>query len=173
MGTTPATPGTTFASDSAVGAVALSNPNNAAQDDGTSVTWVLLLGQLGFYLKATAHQFAIPLDSTITGVRVGVKKSSALSSMSDLSLRLVKGGTIQGNDKATATFWPTSAAFEYYGSDTDMWGLTLTPTEVNAADFGVVVAPTAALAATASVDYMTMEVSYLGSNRPGACGWWH
>jgi hypothetical protein len=130
---------------------------------------VLLLGQGGHYLRATNHLFEVPLDAKIVGVQVGVKKGSTLANATtDLSVRLVKGGTVQGDEKGGATFWPTNPDWEFYGSLTDLWGLALTPADVNASNFGVSIAPNAALAATARVDYLTITIAYLGSNGCGA-----
>lgn len=170
MGTIPARTGNTFVDDSLIGAVGLSNPDNAKLEDGTYVTWILLLGQGGHYLKATDHLTGFPKDSTPTGFLVSIKKSSTLgSAVDDLSVRLVVNGTIQGNDKASATTWPTSDAWIDYGSLTDLWGLSFTQpqwaTYLNQSDFGVAVAPHAALAATAQVDSLTISIGYSSSNR--------
>lgn len=56
----------------------------------------------------------------------------------DSHVRLVKGGTVTGNDYAiTGTPWPLSATSQSYGSSNDLWGATLTPADVNASNFGV------------------------------------
>jgi hypothetical protein len=159
--------GQTFSEDSLLGTIGLSSAGNAAQDDGNYVTWVLLLGQGGRYLKATGHQLSVPPDATITGVQVRVKRGATVSlSMTDLSVRLVKGGAIQGSELADASNWPTTPAYASYGGNGQMWGLTLTPADVNASNFGAAIAPSAALAATAQVDCLDISVWYTGSNRP-------
>lgn len=163
--------GLTFADDGLLGVVSVSNPQNAAQEDGSYVTWVLLLGQLGHYLKSTGYQFAVPLDASITGVQVRVKRGATVSlGATDASLRLVKAGTIQGTDLLDASAWPTTPAFGTYGGEGQMWGLTLTAAEANASDFGAAIAPSAALASTAQVDCVDIAIYYQGSNRPGNIG---
>ena len=163
--------GLTFASDSTLGVVAITNPANASASDNAYATAILLGTQTTQYLKATNFQFAIPTDATVTGVTVSIERSSTVgSTTNDNSVKLVKGGTISGNDKATGTSWPTSDGTATYGSSTDLWGLTLTPSDINASTFGVVVSAITTLAATAQIDYISITIDYSGSNL--ARGYW-
>jgi hypothetical protein len=43
-----------------------------------------------------------------------------------------------GDNKASGTAWATTDTYSNYGGSTDMWGTTLTPAQVNASNFGVV-----------------------------------
>lgn len=171
MGTHGPISGATFAEDASVGTISLSNPTNAQVSDDSRVTWVLLLGQLGRYLKATNFGFTIPLDATILGIQVEIEQSATVSvSMIDNSVKLVKGGTIGGTDKGTGTSWPTSDAYASYGSASDLWGQTWTPADINASNFGVAISPNCQIAATAQIDHVRITVTYQGSNRPGELG---
>lgn len=168
MGTLGPNAGGTFASDSTVGAIAITNPSNAGASDNSYATSVLLLGQITNYLKVTNFNFSIPLDATITGVTVSIEKSTTLStSITDSSVKLVKVGTISGNDKASASQWGTSDAVSTYGSNADLWGLTLTPSDINNSGFGVCISAVAGLGATAQIDFVSITIDYLGSNRSG------
>ena len=168
MGTLGPNSGATFADDATVGTITLTSPANAAASDDARVTAVLLGLQVAHYLKATNFGFALPLDATITGVTVDVERSSSVGTTTvDNSVKLVKGGTISGTEKASATTWPTSDAYATYGSATDLWGLTLTPTDINASGFGMAISATTTLAATASIDHVRITVDYSGSNRSG------
>ena len=60
------------------------------------------------------------------------------SSIKFNSVKLIKGGVIDGNEKATGAF-TTSDAYYSFGGETDLWGLSFTPDDINASDFGVVV----------------------------------
>lgn len=61
----------------------------------------------------------------------------------DTTVRLVKAGTVVGDNKAaTTTQWPNAAAVATYGSATDLWGTTWTAAEVNASNFGFVLSAT-------------------------------
>jgi hypothetical protein len=54
------------------------------------------------------------------------------------SVRLVKGGVISGDNKATGSI-TTSDAYYSFGGAADKWGLSLTESDVEASNFGVVV----------------------------------
>lgn len=168
MGTLGPNPGGTFVSDATLGVVSITNPANAVASDNSYATAILLLSQISNYLKVTNFGFTIPTDATITGVTVAIERSSTvLNGTHDDSIKLVKGGTISGNEKATATQWPTSDGVATYGSATDLWGLTLTPADINASTFGVAISAIADLASTAQVDYVSITIDYTGSGRSG------
>lgn len=54
------------------------------------------------------------------------------------SIRLVKGGTIQGDDKSTGAEIPGTDTYISYGASDNLWGLEWGDTDINANDFGVV-----------------------------------
>lgn len=158
--------GGTFATDSALGAVDWTTASNAGVSDNAYATSGLLLGQLSRYLKATNFNFNIPADATVRGITLSLEHSTnTLNATHDNSVRLVKGGTISGDDKASASLWPTTDATATYGSATDLWGLSWTPSDINSSDFGVVASAIADLAGTAQIDHVQLTVDYLGSNR--------
>lgn len=161
--------GATFVDDATLGTISLANPGNALASDNSYVTWVLLLGQLGHYLKVTGFGLTIPADSVILGIQVDIEKSTTVgTSMTDQSVKIVQGGVIGGTELASASQWGTSDAYATYGSATALWGLTWTPADVNLSTFGVAIAPTCGLAATAQVDHVRVTVSYQGNNRPSS-----
>lgn len=163
--------GATFADDGTVGTISLANATNAIVSDNIYVTWVLLLAQLGHYLKATNFSFTVPPDATIQGIVVEVEKSTTVgTSITDQSVKIIKGGVISGTEQASAAQWPTSDAYTTYGSSTDLWGLSWTPADINGSTFGVAIAPNCGLAATAQVDHIRISVSWAGSNRPSSLG---
>lgn len=56
------------------------------------------------------------------------------------SIKIVKGGTIVGTDKAnTGTELNTTDTYVSYGGSSDLWGTTWTPSDINASNFGVAV----------------------------------
>lgn len=169
MGTLGPNSSGTIVDDATIGTISITNVTNAAASDNLYATIVMLLSQVGHYIKATNFGFAIPTDATITGVTVEVEKSStALAALEDNSIKLVKTGAITGNEKAVAGAWPTSDAYSTYGSSSDLWGLALTPADINASTFGVAVSAKASLlAGTAQIDHIRITVDYTGSNKPG------
>jgi len=62
--------------------------------------------------------------------------------LTDYDVKLVKGGTVQGNNKATGTELTTTDTIISYGGSSDLWGVSLTPTDINSSNFGLVFAAT-------------------------------
>src|SRR3990167_7055062 len=57
--------------------------------------------------------------------------------VTDTSVKLVVGGVIAGDSKHAGTSLDTSDTYRVYGGASDTWGNVLTPTDINAIDFGV------------------------------------
>lgn len=132
----------TGSNDNSYGTLAWSNPTNVSARDEVYVTRTLSGLASTNYLKALDYGMAIPSGALILGIKVGVKKyrtgGSAGAARDDV-VRLVKGGTVVGNNYAdTGTNWATTDDTYAYGGAGDLWGTTWTDTELNAADFGVV-----------------------------------
>jgi len=89
-------------------------------------------------LKASTYGFLIPTGATIDGVEVRVRwQQQSATQPFDKVVRLEKSGG-SGDNKATETNLPTSTwETRTYGGAADLWGLTLTPAEVNDSAFGV------------------------------------
>lgn len=78
----------------------------------------------------------------------------------DSSVKLVKAGSVAGNNYADATVqWPSADAVKSYGGANDMWGTTLTPADVNDPAFGVAVSAVVT-AGQARVDAVRVTVHY-------------
>lgn len=168
MGTFGPQNGSSFAVDGSVGGITVLTPENAASSNDAYATCGLLLGQISNYLKATNFGFSVPTDATISGITVKVERNAtSTNAIADNSVRIIKGGVISGDNKASASTWSSADAVATYGSSTDTWGLSWTPTDVNASDFGAVIAAEAALAATVNIDHITITVDYTGSNKSG------
>lgn len=139
----------------------------AAGTTVTSVTSAFGSGDLvtSQILKLTNFGFSIPTAANIEGVKVTVERKSTtvignVNLVYDVTAQLVKGGTIQGNNYAiTGTAWPSSDAQANYGGTSDNWGLTLTPTDVNASNFGFAFQVDSTLG-TANVDNVIVTVYY-------------
>ena len=115
------------------------------------------------YLKATGYGFAVPVGATVEGIVVSVRHlASASTFVFDAAVKLVKAGAIGSTDKAdTTNQWANTPATITYGSSTDLWGDTWTPSDVNDATFGVAfAAQTIGGSRTANVDHITVTVYY-------------
>lgn len=145
------------------------NPGNATTSNNSKATRALTSGGgPSQYLKVTGFGFAIPANAEVDGIVVEIEKmtssTSSGSSCQDNSVKLVKGGTVVGDEHANAGVnWSTSDTFVSYGSlDGDNWGAGPSVADVNAADFGVAISAlnSGATSRTCSVDSVRITVRY-------------
>ena len=168
----PNSPGT-MADDATVGTVAWTTPDNAKVSDNiytTAVMTVNVNNHPSHYLVATNFGFSIPTGATINGILVEFERYKNAGGITDNIVKLVKGGVISGNDKANtlADAWGAGSGNERYdpypssGASTDLWGLTLTPSDINASNFGVAISAeyTGGTTGTALVDHIRITVYY-------------
>lgn len=149
----------TMADDATVGDTVWTNPDNAKVSDNVYATVILAAAERSHYLKATNFSFSIPVGATIDGVVVENECKNTSGSNGWDIVKLVKGGVIGGTNHR-----PTMTATEAYvstGSSSDLWGLTLSPTDVNASDFGVVFQDDGPGGGTTiSVDHIRITITY-------------
>ena len=134
--------GNIFANDDTVGTIPWNSPNNARRSDNDYAYLAISPNLKSNYLKATDFGFRIPNGAIINGIRVDVEKMAEYhywGGLQDNSVKIVKGGTIQGDDKALTDYWETSDTYVAYGSSTDLWGVAWTAEDINASNFGFVV----------------------------------
>jgi len=98
-------------------------------------------GNTSNYLKITNFSFStIPGGATITGIKAEVLRSGVASKIVDGSIKIIKGGVIQGSEHALGGAWPSPAAYATYGGNGDTWSTYFIQTDINAnANFGVAV----------------------------------
>ncbi len=160
-----------MANDTAVGTYTWGSPDNSKVSDNTysSVSWSLTGIFYTYYLKATNFGFAIPSGATINGVTVSIERKASHSASSrrvnDSIIKLVKGGTVSGDNKSAGAQWPTTEATDTFGGASDLWGLTLTDTDVNDSTFGVVLSaqilkPVGKGLSSGSVDFISITITY-------------
>jgi hypothetical protein len=149
----------TGADDASIGTSTWNNPGNiTAADSVVTTAGFPGIGAISHYLRASNFGFAIPGTATITGISVDIWRTCG-GVVHDNAVKLVKGGVISGNDKSTATNW-NGQGLVTYGSQGDLWGLTLTPTDVNDSTFGFALSGVAGNLNTANVDYIKITVYY-------------
>lgn len=118
------------------------SPGNvtASDDARASVAFGPSTGD-SHYLVASNFGFAIPSGSRIDGIKLEIERSqSGAAAVKDKSVGLGKSTSVgpTSTDKAdTSTTWPLagSEAVASYGGASDLWGLSWTTTEINAASF--------------------------------------
>jgi hypothetical protein len=159
--------GASGADDASIGTVGWSNVSNAGSSNDQYATVGLGVNKTSHYIRGTNYGFTIPAGANIDGVVVGVeRKSSSTPGTHDASCRLYTGSFV-GSERATATAWPTTDAYEDHGGPTDVWGVALTDAIVNASTFGFGIAVFGSLI-TASIDHARITVYYTVAPAGGA-----
>lgn len=93
---------------------------------------------MSHWLRTTTYGFSIPTGAVIDGIKVRFeKRAQTVSTVKDWDVKIVKAGSEQGTDKGSSAYWLTSDTYVVYGGTTDLWGLTWTPAQINASNFGV------------------------------------
>lgn len=181
----------TGADDATVGSRAWTNPTRIQVSDNSYATWVgnkTDVSVVSHYLKATNFGFAIPAGVTVTGIKVEFERfltsfevglcDTPAASYEDSTVKLVLSGVISGNNHAGDNGWDDIERFDAYGGQNNLWGATITVSDVNASTSGVVISTlhsgctdgTKSARYVGSVDSVRMTVYYTtgggGANRP-------
>lgn len=142
---------------------AWTNPGNITLDDGSVANASLSASDdWSPYLKGTNFGFTIPTDSTIRGIKLDINRKNNGFPAIDETIKLVKGGTVVGDNKASATSYPASLTVQSYGGTDDLWGTTWTYSDINSSGFGAVLSFTqnGMSSASAAVDSYKITVYY-------------
>lgn len=161
----------TFTNDAYAGTIAFINPGFAQLSDANrSSAGVTISNPSGTsnYLKATGFSFSIPPGSNICGVYAEIQKNAVgtdqYTYVTDEEVKLVKGGVIVGDNAALQGKWPATESYFTYGTTNDMWSTTLTPADVNAPDFGIIISVnikgTPASLPAALINHIRMYIYY-------------
>lgn len=148
------------------GSTAWSNPSNITSVGSPYASVTLTPGSSSNYLKATNYGFNIPLSATIDGIEVKIDRKGEQNlgfGFRDDVLKLVKGGVISGDDKSSSNTYPTTLSTKTYGANNDKWGLSWTPADINASNFGVALSTKSNLiisTLTASINSIQVIVHY-------------
>jgi hypothetical protein len=139
---------------------------NAAVLDGVYSFNDLNPAEISEGIYPNQYGFTIPSNATITGVEVTVYDSSDTSNgVVANSTRLKIGVTSSTNLEPGTTVIPTSITARTIGSSASLWGLSLTPADINGSTFGVELKYQENLAGSAQVrvDYVAITVYYTQS----------
>ena len=135
------TPGTILSSSP--GSVVWSGMENVKTSNNVYATVSLSKNEpTSQYLQVTNFGFGLPEAVEILGIIVTIEKSASPSYIKDSRVSLVKKGSVQATNKALASPWPGSDENVTYGSASDLWGSTWSGADINASNFGVVIAAT-------------------------------
>ena len=145
----------TCANDSSAGSLAwvadfdLGDPlvgNELSSDDGNDANTGYGSGATSNFLKATNFGFTtsdIPTGSSIDGFEVEVRQyRGTTATVVSTLIKLVKSGSIVGNDFGTTADWATAETAVIYGNATQLGGQSWNVSDVTASNFGMVLAYT-------------------------------
>ncbi len=136
----------------------------ALSDDKWATTAVALdAGKTTNQLKASAFGFTLPPKAVVLGVEIGIERSAlgSATALKDKEVRVLVKGVALATNGASAAAWSTTDAEAKYGSGTELWGATsISPADVQAADFGVLLTVTATASGTPRVDAISITVHF-------------
>ena len=145
------------------------SPGNITADDAVVAVGVAILSGSTSTLKASTFGLAVPTGAIINGVetRVQVNHQGGIESGTLSSVNVGASDSTLGTAKSPAHSVTSTPTDFDDGNSTDLWGLTLTPALVNAADLQVRVVFTAGgLGMNAEVDAIWVNVHFtLGAGR--------
>jgi hypothetical protein len=142
----------TAADNATYGSIAWTGPTNAQGAPNATTAAASASATLGVgthYLWLTGFGFAVPGTATIQGVSVRITRKGTYVEdgsgyperyVTDSVVKLIKAGAVTGISQADGSSpWPSVLTAKDYGSSSYLWGATLTPTDVNASNFGVAI----------------------------------
>jgi hypothetical protein len=134
---------------------------NAKVSDNVYATYTAEGATTSNELKFSNYGFAIPTTALITGVKVEPEiKASVASSAETSDLHIFKTGGSGSVQTDEGVLWPIADSFRAYGNSNNLLGLTLTPAEVNSANFGFGIRVKTNKATVASIDSARITVYY-------------
>lgn len=110
-------------------------------------------------LQANNFGFAIPAGDIIDDIEV-LAESFASNALMDSAVYLIKNGIVSGNNAAKSSALPVTETLLGYDLP-NLWGLSLTPADINAASFGVAFVDRRSATGgsrTANIDQITVKV---------------
>ena len=140
-----------------------SNPGSITANDGSFTFFSPSKNGKSNYIQGTNYGFNIPAGATIEGIQVTINRKSSNNGSKEIKdeiVSLVKQGKIMPTNKSKDEVWTNKDNIEIYGGKEDLWNTTWTPADINAENFGVVLAISCEKNNTASVDYMQITIHY-------------
>jgi hypothetical protein len=148
------------ATQTADGNASWSNVSDALVQDSVSATVFVDYPAQTFsnYLKLTERLYKIPDSATINGIiaRFYISQETGLTLVRDYTVYLLKGATL-----STPKVNISNVGLNAEGNTTDLWGLSWTAADINAADFGFQIKiDNGGSDVTWGIDYVETEVYY-------------
>ena len=152
----------TGGNDATVGTDPWVFPGNILTSDDVYATATTLVPPMTTqYLTGTNFGFTIPAGAIIEGIKAEYEHGDSNTNTVENSTKIIKGGVIGGLEHATGATWSAPDHYGEYGHATDLWALTWTATDINAADFGVgISARLTQTTAAPRIDHIRITVYY-------------
>lgn len=116
-------------------------PSNATVSDGVYTSVIgddSSFNAETYYLKATNFGFTIPTGATIKGILAEIQRYETWGGAKDVQIKIVKStGAIGTTNKSNGVDWLPTVSYIPFGSQTDLWGETWTPSDINNSNFGI------------------------------------
>ena len=160
-----------FAESVPQGGIQWDNPLLALASDDARAASVLGSGGLpstdfSDELRVSQFNFCIPSNATVTGIEVQIeKREQSLNRIRDREVFLLDDqGNPIGANRADLSFWPLGDTIVTYGGATDVWGTSLTSSQINDQNFGIMLVaedvPANSASNSAEVDAVSMAVYF-------------
>ena len=159
------TPGTVSQSAGGDGDYPYSSLSNVQTDDSNAATSGPIDTREEFnIIDATNFGFVLPYGASVDGVEMRYRRySNSSGDVEENVIQLIVGGSATGQNKATTTYWASSAELVTHGGSSDTWTLSPTEAQVEASNFGIRIQPLddgLGSGDTASIEVIEMRVHY-------------
>ncbi len=164
----------TSTNNTGFGTIAWTNSQHATTSNNVRATVTLSSTTASNHLTVTGLGLQIPSAARILGIEAMVEKTQTggtAGNVRDSSIRLMKNGTTSGvtNLAQTAVNWQLTSDYVItYGSTTELWGTTWTPSDINNSGFGLAIAVAGAAVGAnrvANIDNVIINVYYTVGDR--------
>ncbi len=141
------------------------SPNKITASDNDYASAIMEIdGSTAGWLVCDNFGLFVPNGAIIDSITFTIERSASVSNrIKDLEIRILKNGTVVGDNKANlATFWTTSDLVRIYGGD--LWGETWNKEDIEAPDFGIAIkiSKTGSGTVAAMIDEVVAEVAFTG-----------
>lgn len=127
-------------------------------------------GDVSIRLLLTGFDFNIPEDNpnlTITGVEAKLIGHATQDTVTDNEIKLIVDNVVSGDDKSSAEPWNEGTdELRTYGGSSDLWGVALTPEDVNDTNFGVSISVDRNIDGRIFLNHVRLTVHYSISEPP-------
>jgi hypothetical protein len=87
-------------------------------------------------LLTDQFKLGVPSAAVVRGITVQVRRAGD-DSVSDDSVRIIKGGTIGAAERSLPQTWSSELEWITYGGPSELWGEQWTPADIDSEQFGV------------------------------------